>query len=129
MLDARWKFHERGEIYLTGSMTTTDAGFDSITFVPNDDVDMTLFPDGLPGPGDDPTSPLHYADYDFSGIHEYSDLEYDEARATLGFTYKTREAIGFYGAVSLYDFSDDDPYIQDGTGSVTVVNGGLTWSF
>lgn len=129
MFDARWEFTERGEIYLTGSWTTTDAGFNSITLIAHDDVPMESFPDGLPGPGDDPTAPLHFHDYDFSGINEYSDLAYDEMRATLGFTYKTKEAIGFYGALSLYDFSDDDPYIQSGTGSVTVINGGMTWSF
>ena len=47
-----------------------------------DDVPTELFPDGLPGPGDDPTAPVAYADYDFSQVNTYSDLDYTELRAT-----------------------------------------------
>jgi hypothetical protein len=129
MLDARWKFAKRGELYLTHSWTQTDAGFDALQMVFSSDVPLALFPDGIPGPGDDLTSPLPDADYDMSGIHEYSNLDYEETRTTLGFTYDTKRVFGYYGAASLYDLSDDDPYLQNATGSVAIFSLGATWTY
>ena len=129
MFDAHYNLLEKGEIYLNLSIANTDAAFDSLMLGFADDVPLELFPDGLPGPGDDATSPLHYGDYDFSAIHTYSDLDYTEYRATLGFEYKVLPNLGLFTAMSYFDIDDTAVYLQDATGSVTMLSGGLTWYF
>jgi hypothetical protein len=37
--------------------------------------------------------------------------------------------LGLFGSVSRYDLDDDAVYLRDATGSVTLVVGGMTWSF
>jgi len=93
------------------------------------DVPLELFPDGIPGPGEDPTSPLPVHDYDFTGVSAYSDLDLTELRATLGLNHRFSSAARLFAAVSLYDLDDSQPFLQDATGSVMLVTGGLTWSF
>ena len=93
------------------------------------DVPIELFPDGVPGPGEDPTSPLPVHDYDFTGVGDYSDLDYTELRATLGLNHKFSAGTQLFAAVSLYDLDDSQPFLQDGTGSVMLLTSGLTWSF
>jgi hypothetical protein len=129
MLDARWMLGDRGEVFLTASLTQTEAEFDSISGRFSDDVPTELFPDGLPVPGPDPNAPISFADYQFGEIHEYSALEYEELRASLGLRVQVHPNVRLFGAVSLYDLTDDAPYLQDATGSVTLVSGGITWSF
>lgn len=41
----------------------------------------------------------------------------------------SRPSVKLFGAVALYDLDDSEPYLQDTTGSVTVVSGGITWMF
>ena len=93
------------------------------------DAPTELFPDGLPGPGEDPGSPLPVHDFDFTKVSDYSDLDYSELRATLGLKYRLGDAVGLFAAVSAYDLDDSQPYIQDANGSVTLFTGGLTWHF
>jgi hypothetical protein len=126
----RWNLSEKSEISLAGSLARSDAGFDPLVmaFAANANSPLnTEYPD-LPGPGPD-AGPLAFHDYDFSGIDHYSDLDYTEVRTTLGFRHQVRPAFGMFGAVSYYDLQDDEPYLQDATGSVVLLSGGLTWSF
>ena len=118
-----------GEVYLTASYTTTEAEYASLTGRFSADVPTELFPDGVPGPGEDPNAPIEFADYDISEIHEYSKLDYNELRASLGVRSDIARGVGPFGAISYYDLTDDSPYLQDATGSVTLLSGGLTWSF
>jgi hypothetical protein len=134
VFDARWIFSDKGEIYLNGSLAHTDGSFDTLHVhqyadVPIDLIDPDDDPGSLPGPGDDTGSALTFHDYDFSDVRNYSDLEYDELRVTLGASYEVRPSVGLFGAVSRYDLDDDAPYLQDVTGAVTIVSGGITWSF
>ena len=92
-------------------------------------VDPDADPGSLPGPGPDDGSALRFHDYDFSEVHEYSELEYTEIRATAGLRYKLNEKLGVFASASLYDVDDDNPYLQDATGSVSIYRGGLSWSF
>lgn len=102
--------------------------FDTLETRPAADVPMSLFPDGLPGPGPDPTAPVSFSDFDFSEVHEYSHLEYTELRTTLGIRYLLWRNLSFYGAVSYFDLDDDNPYLQDATGDLTLVTTGFSWS-
>ena len=128
LFNLRWAFLERGEIWLDLSWARSDAMFDTLEMVAADDVPTVLFPDGLPGPGLDPTAPVAFSDFDFSEVNEYSHLEYTEMRSTLGIRYQVYRRLSLYGAVSYYDLDDDNPYLQDATGDVTVVTTGLSWS-
>lgn len=93
------------------------------------DVPTQLFPGGVPGPGADAGSPLPVHDYDFGVISDYSDLDYDELRATLGLDYGLTPGARLFAGVSYYDLDDSQPYLQDATGSVLLVSGGLTFNF
>jgi len=95
-----------------------------------DNANPDAFPDGLPGLGEDETSPLQFSDHQsMSDLGEYSDLEYLEYRATLGLRYQAREHVQAFAAVSYYDLDDDAPYLQDATGSVEIFTAGLVWSY
>ena len=114
---------------LTATWAQTTAGFNSLVTVAAPDVPLNLFPDGLPGPGQDPTSPLHYADYDLSEINEYSNLSFNEVRISLGARQTIARNMGIYGALSFYNVNDNDPYLEDFSGYVTLVSAGLSWLF
>jgi hypothetical protein len=114
---------------LTASWAQTSAGFNSLTTVPAPDVPVSdFFPDGLPGPGED-TGPLEYHDYDFSQINDYSNLSFNEVRISLGARQSIAKHVGIFGAVSFYNVNDNDPYLEDLNGYVTLVSGGLSWLF
>ena len=115
-------------------MTKTEAEFETLQMVEHDDVpigeiDPDASPGELPGLGPDTGSRLRFHNYDFSEVHDYSNLEYTELRTTLGANYRVTQAARLFGAVSLFDLDDEQPYIQDATGAVTLVSGGVTWTF
>jgi hypothetical protein len=115
----------------------TDAAFDSLSMMPSADFPQDLFPSGLPGPGEPDPGPPGFAtkDYDFSQIHEYTNLAYNEWRSTLGFRCGFAPGWRLYGLVAYYELGDlvnpdtDQVAVWDNTGSTTIVNGGLIWTF
>lgn len=127
--DLRWSITRKVELFFTESAAWTDAAFDPLVMGFAGDVPVALFPDGLPGPGDDPTAPLGDADYDFGAIDNYSKLKYTEQRATLGIDVQPSKNIGLYAAVSYYDIDDGQPYLRSSTGSVLLFSGALSWKF
>jgi hypothetical protein len=130
LMDLRWIPSDKGEIYLTATYSQTDAEFDSLMPTFAADVPVELFPDGLPGEGADPTAPVRFADYQgLSEIHDYSRLDFSELRATLGARFNLTEAIGLIGEISHFDVEDDAPYLQDVTGTVSLIYGGVSWTF
>jgi hypothetical protein len=130
LMDLRWIPSDRGEFYLTASYSQTDAEFDALTPTFASDVPVELFPDGLPGEGADPTAPVSFADYEgLSEIHEYSKLDYTELRATLGARLNITDTLGLIGEISHFDVEDDAPYLEDVTGTVNLIYGGLSWTF
>jgi hypothetical protein len=130
LMDLRWIPSDKGEIYLTASYSQTDAEFDSLTPAFADDVPVELFPNGLPGPGHDEDAPVAHGDYQsLSEIHEYSRLDYSELRATLGARYNVTHGIGLIGELSYFDVEDDAPYLEDVTGTVSLIYGGVSWIF
>ena len=121
---------DKGEIFFDASVTSTDAKFGSLLMSFADNAFPDAFPDGLPGPGEDETSPLHDHDYEsMSDLGDYSDLKYLEYRTTLGMRYQAGEHVQAFAAVSYYDLDDDAPYLQDATGSVGLLTAGLVWSY
>ncbi len=137
LADFRFALFERGELFLTGTYTQTDAGMDPWVANFADDVPTELFPDGLPGPGPDPNAPIAFGDYDFSEVNTYSDLDYTELRATLGFNYNLSQHVRLFGGISYYDLEDNAPFYEnqsgipmwDQSGDVTRISGGAVWKF
>ena len=134
IFDVRYKFSDRGEFFVNASLADTDAEYGRVTLVPFSDVPIDLIdpdaaPGELPGPGPDTGCVLRFHDYDFSEINENSALEYSELRATFGINFDINDTVGLFASYSYYDVDDKRPYLQDVTGSVDLVSGGLTWSF
>lgn len=130
MYDVRWQFSKRGELYFDGSYANTDAMYQSLSvYAQEPDVIAANFDNGLPGPGPDAGSPLHFSDFDFSQINNYSDLEYREFRARLGANYLVHTGIRLFASVSYADVEDNAPYLQDLAGSFVLGRVGAIWSF
>ena len=130
MLQVNWNYTKRGKFTFNTSWVDSQAGFRSLTTTASADAPMDLFPGGeLPGPGEDPGSPLHFADYDLSHINEYSDLSFTEIRASTGIRHQLTRFMDIYGNVAIYDLSDNDPYRQDASGRVELYTAGLYWTF
>jgi hypothetical protein len=130
LYDVRYKFSERGELFFEGSFADTDAEFDSLSLYANEpEVITAFFPGGLPVEGPDAGSPLGFADYNFSGINENSDLDYEEFRARLGVDYLVANGIRLFASASYYDVKDNAPYLQDLAGSVFLGRLGAIWTY
>ena len=70
------------------------------------------------------------ANYDYSSIHEYSDLDYSQLEGTLGVNYKLDKKATVYGSVRLMDLQDDQPYVYgDMTGMLVTYALGMTVGF
>ncbi len=70
------------------------------------------------------------ADYDFSMINNYSDLDYSTWEATFGTNYQLDSSAGLYGAINVLDLADDQPYVYgDLSGSLVTYSAGMTMKF
>ncbi len=77
-----------------------------------------------------PENPASVADYDFSSINEYSDLDYSQLEGTLGVNYKLDKKATVYGSVNLMDLQDDQAYVYgDMTGMLVTYALGMTVGF
>ena len=130
MTDFNFQINPNNELYLNGSYALTEAGFNQLVNVFSDDVPTEFFPNGLPGPGDDgPDATLRFSDYDMSPINEYSNIELEQIRVTLGWRLKIMKSMGIFAAVSYWDVEDNQPYIENYSGEVKLVQGGFNWTF
>ena len=91
-------------------------------------------PTGIPYEDDDPNispeNPLSTADYDFSTVNEYSDLDYAQLEGTLGVNYKLDKRAKVYGSVNLMDLQDSQEYVYgDLTGAIITYAAGMTVGF
>jgi hypothetical protein len=131
MADLRWQFSKRGELYFDGSYTQSEASYQSLSvYAQEQDVIDAFFPSGeLPGPGADAGSPLHFSDFDFSDVNQYSDLDYVELRSRVGANYLVHSGIRLFASISYADVDDNAPYLQDLAGTVWLGRLGAVWSF
>ena len=68
--------------------------------------------------------------YDFTGIGNYSDLDYNQFEGTLGLNYKLATRAKLYGSVNLLDLQDDQAYVYgDLSGSIITYAAGMTVGF
>ena len=108
----------------------SEAEFQSLSlYAQEPDVINAFFLNGLPGPGPDPGSPLHFSDFDFSEVNQYSNLDYTEFRSRVGANYLVHSGIRLFASIGYADVQDNDPYLQDLAGSVLLGRLGAVWSF
>ena len=70
------------------------------------------------------------ANYDFSTVNEYSDLDYSQFEGTLGVNYKLDSKASVYGSVNLMDLQDDQEYVYgDLSGMLVTYAAGMTVGF
>ena len=88
-------------------------------------------PTGVPEDANiSPENPDSTADYDFSMVNEYSDLDYTQLSGTLGVNYKLDKRATVYGSVNLLDLKDDQEYVYgDLTGAIITYAAGMTVGF
>ena len=81
-------------------------------------------------PEGDPHFEVSTPDYDFSKVHEYSDLDYSQLNGTLGVNYKLDKRAKVYGSVNLMDLQDDQEYVYgDLSGMIVTYAAGMTVGF
>jgi hypothetical protein len=111
-------FHPVEEWMLTlgGTYTMSKASFGA--------VDMEL-PEDF-----DPETDLPHADYDYSTVNEYSDLEFSQIDLYAKGSREITENASVYLGVGYFDLADDQPYVfGDQTGSVIYVTSGVYAQF
>ena len=113
---------EKVSFFLEGVYALSTGSFSSIGDVTPEGIDagVAISPDRT-----DST-----ADYDFSTINEYSDLDYGQLEGTLGVNYKLDAGATVYGSVNVMDLQDDQPYVYgDLTGALVTYAAGMTVGF
>jgi hypothetical protein len=102
---------EKLDLYLDGTYALSEGSFD---------------PFEMPEPEDQPGNWAN----DFSGVNQYSDLDYRQVEATLGASYLLDERASVYGSVTWYDFEDDEAYVYgDLDGQIIMYATGMTVRF
>ncbi|MCA9755680.1 MAG: hypothetical protein KDA27_07760 [Candidatus Eisenbacteria bacterium] len=100
-IDAHWSLD------VNGSFTNSKAKFDPI--------EVTV-----------PEETVGKADYDFSGINEYSDLEFKQLEVGGTLTKMLSEKASAYIGLNYFDLTDDAPYVYgDVSGSVLYTRAGF----
>ncbi|RMF59712.1 MAG: hypothetical protein D6748_05795 [Calditrichaeota bacterium] len=54
---------------------------------------------------------IHLANYDYSTIHSYSDLDYQFLNLRLGLTYAISKIVGWDLVIDYYDLTDNQGYV------------------
>ena len=120
-MNARITATDKLDFYLEAVFTGAKGSFDPFD-LPTPDI-----PDDTANIYPDDTST---ADYDFSGINEYSDLDYATMEGTIGVNYKLDKKTSVYSAINVIDLTDDQAYVYgDLSGSLVTYSAGMTMKF
>jgi predicted porin len=77
-----------------------------------------------------PEETIEHADYDWSQVHTFSDLEYKYTEANAKVDFEFSRAADVYLGVQYFDLMDDQPYVYgDVTGSVLFTQAGVRVKF
>jgi hypothetical protein len=73
-----------------------------------------------------PEDTVEHADYDYSMVYEYSDLEFSQIDVYAKGSREITDNASVYLGVGYFDLADDQPYVYgDQTGSATYVTSGV----
>jgi hypothetical protein len=77
-----------------------------------------------------PEETVEHADYDFSTVNEFSDLEYNQLELVVGGSRQIGDHSSAYLKVAYFDLNDERPYTYgDLSGSVVFVASGVKVGF
>jgi hypothetical protein len=77
-----------------------------------------------------PEETVEHADYDFSTVNEYSDLEYNQLELVVGGSRQITDMSSAYLKVAYFDLNDERPYTYgDLSGAVVFVASGVKVGF
>jgi hypothetical protein len=122
---------------LTDYTSTAQVASLGITFQPEPQLTLNLSgnfirsqaefdPVMMPAVGEEILEQIHQADYDYSGIHEYSNFEYEQLEATLGAVYKLNARTEIHGEATYFDLTDNEGYVYGvESGSVWIIRAGV----
>jgi long-subunit fatty acid transport protein len=80
----------------------------------------------MPGVSQEILDQIEAADYDYSGIYEYSNFDYDQFDVTLGGSYQINPRLRFDAGMSYYDLKDNQGYVYGvESGSLWIVRAGF----
>ncbi len=69
---------------------------------------------------------IHSGNYDYSEIHEYSDLDYQQLEVGVSASYQFAPDIRFDLGATYYDLTDDEGWVYGNeTGSLWIVRAGV----
>lgn len=107
MLTANYKPTAKWDISLSGMYTYSKAEMDTITFDVYGQLDF------------DPNNNTGAAkyDYDFSKVHNYSDLKIQQWDLNLGITYQISEKTSLSAGINYLNYDEDEQYLADESGS------------
>ena len=106
------------DLFVEGMLALSEASFDPFD-LPEPDIEATA--------NISPDNPASTADYDYSGIGDYSDLDFSQLEATVGLKYKLANGSKLYGSVNIMDVKDDQPYVY-GSFTSTLLTYAAGWS-
>jgi hypothetical protein len=72
---------------------------------------------------------LGFEDYDFSGIHEYSDLDLSRFEISGDLDWRVSRTMGVLLGFLYSDYEDADPYLADTSGTIGWVWAGVSFRF
>lgn len=112
-------FYWSGEFYPSDKWTFSVGGTYAMSEADFDPVKMEL-----------PEETVEHADYDFSEVHEYSDLEFNQLELVVGGSRQISKKSSAYLKLAYLDLSDEKPYAYgDQDGSVVFVASGIKVGF
>ena len=77
-----------------------------------------------------PDEVVDHADYDFSAVHTYSDLDFKQLEVTGRADREVSENVSLYLGVSYFDLQDGEPYVYgDQDGNVLFTQAGFKTRF
>lgn len=121
-LNLNWEASAKWSIFLESVYSLSKGSFSSWGDVTPVGID--------PDANISPDNPNSTANYDFSSVDEYSDLDYTQMEGTLGVNYKLDKRATVYGSVNLMDLQDNQTYVYgDLTGAIVTYAAGMTVGF
>lgn len=89
-----------------------------------------LYPNYYPTSADPYSYPAAYFDSDFSDSDDWSELDYEQLSASVGFEWKFWKNLSVQTTFTYRWFDDDEEYLgEDLDGEAYILNVGLTWKF
>ncbi len=107
-------FHPRSAltVNLNGNFTISTAEFDPVE---------------MPEVSAEILESIESGNYDYSGIYEYSNLDYKQLNIALSGSYQISPRMSFDAGINYYDLTDNEGYVYGiESGSLFVVRAGVT---